>query len=203
VWTDKNRAKYKRDHPPIQRVLRPFGALRTIEHGAFVSGAVAYKFLPIAALPSIEYPTIRVSASRPGADASIMAATVLQAVAEMHLPDTLRAEFASDMRVFAESAAAEEILILAVPARSPRGFPASALDGGGKHRGRHQELGRDVAHPASCSPSQRSARPARSTRAQRRSRPARFRAAEGLVLTAASTTARWREMGTADHLDVR
>jgi multidrug efflux pump len=38
---------------------------------------------------------------------------VLQAVAEMHLPDTLRAEFAGDMRVFAESAAAEEILILA------------------------------------------------------------------------------------------
>jgi hypothetical protein len=76
-----------------------------------------------------------VPASRPGADASIMAATVLQAVGEMHLPDTLRAEFAGAMRVFAETAAADEILILAVPARSPRGFPASALDGGGKHRG--------------------------------------------------------------------
>ena len=36
-------------------------------------------------------------------------------------------------------------------------------------------------------------------RAQWRSRPARFRAAEGLVLTAASTTARWRGTGTADH----
>ena len=40
-------------------------------------------------------------------------------------------------------------------------------------------------------------------RAQRRSRPARFRAAEGLVLTAASTTARWRGTGTADHHYVR
>jgi len=38
---------------------------------------------------------------------------VLQAVAEMHLPDTLRTEFAGDMRVFEESAASEEILIFA------------------------------------------------------------------------------------------
>ena len=35
--------------------------------------------------------------------------------------------------------------------------------------------------------------------AQRRSRPARFRAAEGLVLTAASTTAPWRGTATADR----
>jgi len=39
----------------------------------------------------------------------------------------------------------------------------------------------------------------RRRRAQRRSRPARYRAAEGLVLTAASTTARWRGTGTADR----
>ncbi len=38
---------------------------------------------------------------------------VLQAVAEMHLPDTLRTEFAGDMKVFTESAASEEMLILA------------------------------------------------------------------------------------------
>ena len=38
---------------------------------------------------------------------------VLQAVAEMHLPDTLRTDFAGDMKVFTESAASEEILILA------------------------------------------------------------------------------------------
>jgi multidrug efflux pump subunit AcrB len=38
---------------------------------------------------------------------------VLRAVAEMHLPDTLRTEFAGDMRVFEESAASEEMLILA------------------------------------------------------------------------------------------
>ena len=39
----------------------------------------------------------------------------------------------------------------------------------------------------------------RRRRAQRRSRPARFRAAEGLVLTAASTMARVRGTGTADR----
>jgi multidrug efflux pump subunit AcrB len=44
--------------------------------GIFLVGAVAYAFLPVAALPSFEYPTIRVSASRPGADPSTMAATV-------------------------------------------------------------------------------------------------------------------------------
>jgi multidrug efflux pump subunit AcrB len=38
---------------------------------------------------------------------------VLKAVAEMHLPDTLRSDFAGDMKVFTESAASEELLILA------------------------------------------------------------------------------------------
>ncbi len=38
---------------------------------------------------------------------------VMQAVAEMHLPDTLRTDFAGDMKVFRESAASQELLILA------------------------------------------------------------------------------------------
>ena len=56
-------------------IKRPI-ATTLLSIGIFLVGTVAYNFLPIAALPSIEYPTIRVSASRPGADASIMAATV-------------------------------------------------------------------------------------------------------------------------------
>src|SRR6266567_2695913 len=44
--------------------------------GLFLLGAVAYVFLPVASLPSIDFPTIRVSASRPGADPTTMAATV-------------------------------------------------------------------------------------------------------------------------------
>ena len=44
--------------------------------GLFLLGAVAYRFLPVASLPTVEFPTIRVSASRPGADPETMAATV-------------------------------------------------------------------------------------------------------------------------------
>ena len=39
------------------------------------SALVAYRFLPVASLPSVEFPTIRVNASRPGADPETMAAT--------------------------------------------------------------------------------------------------------------------------------
>jgi len=38
---------------------------------------------------------------------------VMKAVAEMHLPDTVRTDFAGDMKVFRESAAAQEVLIIA------------------------------------------------------------------------------------------
>src|SRR6266478_5693728 len=44
--------------------------------GLFIVGAVAYSFLPIASLPSIDFPTIRVNATRPGADPATMAASV-------------------------------------------------------------------------------------------------------------------------------
>ena len=38
---------------------------------------------------------------------------VMQAVAEMHLPDTVRTDFAGDMKVFRESASPQEVLIFA------------------------------------------------------------------------------------------
>ena len=37
---------------------------------------VAYEFLPVASVPNVDFPSIRVSATRPGADPSVMAATV-------------------------------------------------------------------------------------------------------------------------------
>jgi multidrug efflux pump len=56
-------------------IRRPIGtALLAI--GLFLVGAIAYHFLPVASLPSVDFPTIRVSASRPGADPAVMAATV-------------------------------------------------------------------------------------------------------------------------------
>ena len=45
---------------------------------------MAYRFLPVASMPNVELPTIRVSASRPGADPAIIAATVA-APLERHL----------------------------------------------------------------------------------------------------------------------
>jgi hydrophobe/amphiphile efflux-1 (HAE1) family protein len=56
-------------------ILRPVGTT-LLAIGLFLAGLVAYRFLPVASMPTVEYPTIRVSASRPGADPSVMAATV-------------------------------------------------------------------------------------------------------------------------------
>ena len=56
-------------------IRRPVGTT-LLAIGLFLVGAVAYRFLPVASLPTVEFPTIRVSASRPGADPSTMAATV-------------------------------------------------------------------------------------------------------------------------------
>src|SRR5262249_45271808 len=42
----------------------------------FLAGGVAYLFLPVASMPTVDFPTINVTASRPGADPETMAATV-------------------------------------------------------------------------------------------------------------------------------
>ncbi len=56
-------------------IRRPVGTT-LLGIGLFLLGAVAYHFLPVAAVPNVDFPMIRVSASRPGADPGIMAATV-------------------------------------------------------------------------------------------------------------------------------
>jgi hydrophobe/amphiphile efflux-1 (HAE1) family protein len=56
-------------------IERPIATI-LLSVGLFLAGAVAYRFMPVAALPKVEFPTIHVSASRPGADPSTMAATV-------------------------------------------------------------------------------------------------------------------------------
>src|SRR5262249_34787304 len=55
-------------------IQRPIGTT-LIAIGLFLVGAVAYNLLPVASLPNVELPTIRVSANRPGADPKTMAAT--------------------------------------------------------------------------------------------------------------------------------
>src|SRR5258708_33713807 len=44
--------------------------------GLFLAGGLAYQFLPVAALPSIDIPTIVVFASRPGADPETIANSI-------------------------------------------------------------------------------------------------------------------------------
>src|SRR5262249_45978484 len=56
-------------------IARPIATI-LLSVGLFLAGAVAYRFMPVAALPNVEFPTIHVSANRPGADPSTMAATV-------------------------------------------------------------------------------------------------------------------------------
>jgi hydrophobe/amphiphile efflux-1 (HAE1) family protein len=56
-------------------IRRPIGTT-LLAIGLLLAGVVAYGFLPVASMPSIEFPTIRVSASRPGADPAVMAATM-------------------------------------------------------------------------------------------------------------------------------
>jgi len=56
-------------------IRRPIGTT-LLAIGLFLTGAVAYDFLPVSSLPSVSFPTISVTASYPGADPNTMAATV-------------------------------------------------------------------------------------------------------------------------------
>jgi hydrophobe/amphiphile efflux-1 (HAE1) family protein len=56
-------------------IQRPIGTT-LIAIGIFLVGAVAYEFLPVASMPTVDFPTISVTANRPGADPETMAATV-------------------------------------------------------------------------------------------------------------------------------
>ena len=56
-------------------IRRPVGTT-LLAIGLFLIGGVAYEFLPVASVPNVDFPSIRVTASRPGADPSVMAATV-------------------------------------------------------------------------------------------------------------------------------
>ncbi|HZO46416.1 MAG TPA: efflux RND transporter permease subunit, partial [Xanthobacteraceae bacterium] len=56
-------------------IRRPVGTT-LLAIGLLLIGAVAYHFLPVASMPTVDFPTISVSASRPGADPETMAQTV-------------------------------------------------------------------------------------------------------------------------------
>ena len=56
-------------------IFRPIGTVLLCA-GLIILGLASWFALPVASLPNVEFPTIRVLASRPGADPSTMAATV-------------------------------------------------------------------------------------------------------------------------------
>jgi hydrophobe/amphiphile efflux-1 (HAE1) family protein len=56
-------------------IRRPIGT-SLLAAGLLLLGLVAYHFLPIAPLPQVDFPTISVSATQPGADPSTMASSV-------------------------------------------------------------------------------------------------------------------------------
>jgi hydrophobe/amphiphile efflux-1 (HAE1) family protein len=56
-------------------IRRPVGTT-LLAVGLLLVGVVAYRFLPVASMPTVDFPTINVTASRPGADPETMAATV-------------------------------------------------------------------------------------------------------------------------------
>ena len=56
-------------------IRRPVGTT-LLAVGLLLVGAVAYRFLPVASMPTVDYPTISVTANRPGADPETIASTV-------------------------------------------------------------------------------------------------------------------------------
>jgi len=56
-------------------IARPVATI-LLAIGLLLAGAVAYRFLPVSALPSVDIPTIVVMASRPGADSETMANSI-------------------------------------------------------------------------------------------------------------------------------
>ena len=56
-------------------IRRPVGTT-LLAIGLLLIGVVAYHFLPVASMPTVDFPTISVTASRPGADPETMAQTV-------------------------------------------------------------------------------------------------------------------------------
>ena len=61
---------------PCEPFIRRPVATTLLALGMLIIGVVAYYALPVASMPQVDFPTIRVSASRPGADPETMAASV-------------------------------------------------------------------------------------------------------------------------------
>src|SRR6202042_538109 len=68
-------AERGRVNPSRIFILRPV-ATSLLMVGILLAGAVAYRQLPVSALPEVDYPTIQVITFYPGASPDVMAASV-------------------------------------------------------------------------------------------------------------------------------
>ena len=62
-------------NPSALFIRRPIGTI-LLSVGIFLAGVVAYFKLPVASLPSVDMPAVRISATLPGADPETVAATI-------------------------------------------------------------------------------------------------------------------------------
>jgi multidrug efflux pump len=127
VFTQRNQYRviletdpqFQRDPANINRVFVAGGTAQGVSRGATQVPLAALARLeksntPLSVNHQSQYPAATVTWNLT-ADTPLETAAnaVMQAMAEMHLPDTVRTDFAGDMKVFRESAASQELLILA------------------------------------------------------------------------------------------
>src|SRR5262252_3899686 len=127
VFTQRNQYRviletdpqFQQDPANISRVFVGGGTAQGVSRGATQVPLAAVARLeksntPLSINHQGQYPAATITGNLT-ADTPLETAAnaVMQAVAEMHLPDTLRTDFAGDMKVFRESAASQELLILA------------------------------------------------------------------------------------------
>ncbi len=127
VFTQRNQYRviletdpqFQQDPSNINRVFVAGGTAQGVSRGATQVPLTAIARLeksntPLSVNHQSQYPAATVTWNlTDGTPLEAAANAVMQAVAEMHLPDTLRTDFAGDMKVFRESASSEELLILA------------------------------------------------------------------------------------------
>src|ERR1700743_2283405 len=61
--------------PSSPFIMRPV-ATSLFMAAIFLAGVIAFKFLPLSALPEVDYPTIQVQTSYPGGSPEVMSSTV-------------------------------------------------------------------------------------------------------------------------------
>ena len=127
IFTERNQYRvilevdpqFQRDPTDLERVfVGSGGAQGGVSSGTAVPlSAVAHlekTNTPLSINHQGQYPAVTITWNL-AADMPLETAAnaVMQAVAEMHLPETVRTDFAGDLRVFRESASSQEILIFA------------------------------------------------------------------------------------------